>query len=128
MPTHAKETRESLGLLEGSPNDAPPGLPSSRCADFHAVAKGVRHLQEAIGLTDKESLILKYLITNPGRYIDDRQISMLMFGIFDSPPGPAAVQERILGIRSKYANEFGVDPIIFDPERGYRVAGASLSP
>lgn len=92
---------------------------SNRFAEFQSVAKTVRNLQEAIGLTSKESLIFKFLILNPDRYIDPSQISALAFGLFDSEAGPAAVREHIGGIRRKYLDELGVDPIRSDPERGY---------
>lgn len=121
MPAYSSETRNPTNAHKDATSRALSG--PSPFANFHAIAKTVRNLQEAIGLTGKESLILKYLIVNPGAYIDARQISALVFGIFDGNPGPAAVQEHICGIRSKYVSEFGFDPIRFDPERGYMVAG-----
>ncbi len=120
MPTYSTETTNRPDTYQDTTSRAL-STPNS-FANFHAVAKSVRNLQEAIGLTSKESLILKYLVVNPDTYIDDRQISTLMFGIFDGNPGPAAVQEHIRGIRSKYVSEFGFDPIRSDPERGYMVA------
>lgn len=94
---------------------------SNRFAEFQSVAKSIRNLQEAIGLTSKESLIFKYLMVNPDKYVDPRQISALAFGLFDSEAGPAAVREHIGGIRRKYLDELGIDPIRSDPERGYMI-------
>ncbi|PWB82586.1 MAG: hypothetical protein C3F11_11055 [Methylocystaceae bacterium] len=124
MPTYSNETtafRPSSCQYSG--RTAPSEYDASRFADRHAVTRAVRNLQDSIGLTDKESLILEYLIANRHKYIGDCEIAMLMFGIFDDNPARIMVREHIRGIRRKFLNEFGVDPIRCDPKLGYRVAG-----
>lgn len=118
MPTHSNETDIPSSSLRRYSKDAPS---VGRAPNRVAHAKRSRNLGAAIGLSRKESLILEYLIANPGRYVGDRQMSMLMFGIFDGDRGPDSVQKTICGIRSKWLSEFGVDPIHCDPERGYMV-------
>lgn len=119
MPACSAETMNWPSARENGRDGRPATRETNPYADFQAIAKTVRNLQDAIGLTSKESLILKYLIVNPDRYVDDRQIAALAFGLFDRHCGPAAVREHVASIKSKYLNEFGFDPIQCDPERGY---------
>jgi hypothetical protein len=97
----------------------------ARASDRHA--DKFRRLEETIGLTPREALIFDFLVANAGRYVDELRISTLTFGMFDGPPGPAAVRERICGIRDKCLSRLGMDLIRFDPDRGYGlVAGDAL--
>lgn len=123
MSTSSNETNASPSARRFSNSAEPSTRDLNRFVDRHDTARTLRNLQEAIGLSRKEFLILKYLIATPGKYIDDRQISMLMFGIFDGNPGPSGVQETIHRLKDKCLSEFGVDPIHCDPELGYMVAG-----
>jgi hypothetical protein len=70
-------------------------------------------------LGKKAKLIFQHLDLNHGRYVRDRELALVSFGVFDARPTRESLRAEIDSISRLCTAEMGYDPVRRDPKAGY---------
>lgn len=114
MFTNPGAREEIADAIQGPPHDS--GSLRSARNDGGSALKAA-----GIKLGKKAKLIFQHLDLNHGRYVRDRELALVSFGVFDPRPTRESLRAEIDSISKFCAAEMGYDPVRRDPKAGYKL-------